>query len=432
MELLGPSYVEEQGGSVSKEPVSKRSTERRTGPLGIAFAVIVALSLTSTAFAGKALYERVRVAHQPPPPKHLAPGSGSLASSGPPGAFAGLRIYSSSAVPPKFIDVDSDGVEDMVTLVSNAATESPDVYATALSGKSLTPIWTRGPYAVQAGSPAHLFLAGDRLVLTRTSETLGSVHVLSLRTGGELAAYGLTEPFAGACGLADSSRRIKLASGTVLDLDTGTMSTPPQTPACASEWPRCDSTNGKHCVSRDALSVKGDFVDPGYTYQDEGWQITVGSLKSSMSRARPTVVVLGATHGRVVWDEVLSSVESTEEHALSATSIGNGRLAILTRETSTESVVRIIDMKTGDDVWKDAIEEAGTTPMGIHTGASRVYVTVIRGGREEVHVYEADTGKVVGTIADVSSDAKPAPAPGYYKGYYGGGYRGTPTVTLGE
>jgi hypothetical protein len=431
MELFRGSYVEEQGGSVSKEPVSKQAAERRTGPLGVAFAVIVALSLTSTAFAGKALYERVRVAHQPPPATHLAPGSGSLASAGPPGAFAGLRIYSSTAVPPKFVDVDNDGVEDMVTLVSNATTESPDVYATVLSGKSLTPIWTRGPYAVQAGSPAHLFLAGDRLVLTRTSETLGNAHVLSLRTGGELAAYGLSESFAGACGLADGSRRVKLTSGTVLDLDTGTMSTPPQTPACATEWPRCDSTNGKHCVSRDALSVKGDFVDPGYTYHDEGWNITVGNLKSSMSRARPTVVVLGSARGRVIWDEVLSSVESSEEHAVSATSIGNGRLALLTRETNVQSVVRVIDMKTGDDVWRDAIDEAGTTPMGIHTGASRVYVTLIRGGREEVHVYEADNGKVVGTIADVSSDAKPAPTPGYSKGYYGG-YRGTPTVTLGE
>jgi len=70
--------------------------------------------------------------------------------------------------------------------------------------------------------------------------------------------------------------------------------------------------------------------------------------------------------------------------------------------------------------------------MNIHTGPQRVFVTLIRGGREEVHVYEADTGKVVGTIADVSSDAKPTTGPSYYKGYGYGGYRGTPTVIIGE
>ena len=81
--------------------------------------------------------------------------------------------------------------------------------------------------------------------------------------------------------------------------------------------------------------------------------------------------------------------------------------------------------------WRDAIEEAGMTPMSIHTGSSRVYVSLLRGGREEVRVYEVDTGKLVGTIADVSSDAKPAPGtPGYYGKGYGG--RGVPTVTLGE
>lgn len=417
---------------MADEKKEERKETSRTGPLGIAFAVIVALSLTSTAFAGKALYERVRVAHQPPPAQHLGPGSGSLASAGPTSAFSNLRIYSSTAVPPKFVDVDGDGVEDMVTLVS-AVTESPDVYATALSGKSLLPIWTRGPYSVQPGSPAHMFLAGDRLVLTRTSETLGNAHILSLRTGGELAAYGLTEPFAGACGLADGSRRLKLASGTVLDLDTGTMSTTPTAVPCANEFPKCENANSKHCVSRDPLAIKSDHIDPGYTYRDEDWQITIGSLQSSMSRARPTLVVLGSTHGRVVWDEVLSSVESSEDHTVASTHMGEGRFAILTRESPAQSVVRVLDMKTGDDVWKDTIDEAGATPMAIHTGKTRVFATLLRGGREEVRVYEVDSGKIVGTIADVSSDAKPAtPTPGYYKGGYYGGYRGTPSVVIGE
>lgn len=409
-----------------------KKEERRTGPLGIAFAVIVALSLTSTAFAGKALYERVRVAHQPPPPKHVAPGSGSLASAGPPGSFANLRIYSSTAVPPKFVDVDNDGTEDIVTLVAAATGDSPDVYATALSGKTLMPIWTRGPYAVQPNAPAHLFLAGDRLVLTRTVETLGNAHVLSLHTGGEIAAYGLSEPLAGACGLADGTRKLRLQSGTVLDLDTGTMTNPNPAPACASEWPRCDGSNGKHCIATDALSIKGEVLDPGYTYKDDDWQITVGNLKSSISKPRPTVMAMGSTHGRVVWDEVLSSVDSPEEHSIASMSLGNGRFALLSRSTTAASQVRVIDMKTGDDVWKDDIAEAGTIPMNIHTGPQRVFVTLLRAGREEVHVYEADTGKVVGTIADVSSDAKPTTGPSYYKGYGYGGYRGTPTVIIGE
>lgn len=409
------------------EKTERRDGERRLGPLGIAFAAIVALSVTSTAFAGRALYDRVRKAHQPPAAKHVPPGSGSLASSGPPGSFEGLRIYSSTAAPPKLVDVDGDGVEDFVTLVAPQNVETPDVYATALSGKTLSPIWIRGPYAVQPGSPARLFLAGDRLVLARTSETLASAHVLSVHTGGEVAAYGLGEPLSGACGAAGDGRRLLLASGTVLDLETGLLSTPAQPASCAAEWPRCDGSNERHCASRDGVAVKGDTLDPGYTYHDEGWQVSVGSLRSSGGYARPTLVVLGAARGRVVWDEVLSSVQSPEEHSVAGVSVGQGRVAVLTRESGTQNVVRVLDMRTGDDVWTDTIDEGGLTPMTIHTGPERVFATFLRGGREEVRVYEANDGKLVGNIADVSSDAKAPGTPGYGVKSYRGRYYGYPS-----
>lgn len=408
------------------EKAEEKAERDRRGPLGVAFAVIAALSLTSMAFAGRELYERVRAARTAPPaPKHLAPGSGSLASAGPLGKYQMLRIYSSNAAPPKYLDVDGDGTEDAIVLLAGP-TEVPDVYAAAINGKTLAPIWIRGPYSTQPSSPARMILAGDRLVIARTFDTLENAHVLSARTGGELQTYGLAESFVGACGLADGSRRVKLASGTVLELDTGTYANATSEMTCASEWPRCDATKKNHCVTTDAISVKGETIDPGYTYVDDDWHITVGSLKSATSLARPTMMALGSTHGRVVWDEVLSSIETPEEHTLASVSVGSQRLLVLTKEPANKVQVRALDAKTGDEVWHDTIEDATVTPMNVHAGAQRVFVTLLRTGREELRVYEADTGKLVGTLNDVSSDAKTTPgSPAYgYRGYYrgGGGY----------
>jgi outer membrane protein assembly factor BamB len=400
--------------------------DRPAGPLGIAFAVIAALALTSLAFAGRELYERVRTTQNvPPPTKKLAPGSGSLASAGPTSNFQPLRIYSSNAAPPKFVDIDQDGVEDMIALLAGGA-EVPDVYVAALNGKTLAPMWVRGPYSTQPGSPARLILASDRLVVARSFDTLENAHVLAVKTGGELQAYGLTESFQGACGLSDHTRRVRLQSGTVLDLESGTMTNATPQMTCDAEWPKCDGTNRSHCVTSDTLSVKSETIDPGTNYVEDDWQLTVGTLKSSAKLARPTVVALGATHGRVVWDEVLASIETPEDHSVASISISSQRMLVLTRDPGSKIQLRALDAKTGDEVWQDTIEEAGVVPMSVHARPQRIFTTLVRAGREEVRVYEADTGKLVGTINDVSSDAKPPGTPPVYgyRGYYrgGGGY----------
>jgi outer membrane protein assembly factor BamB len=176
-------------------------------------------------------------------------------------------------------------------------------------------------------------------------------------------------------------------------------------------------------MTSDPITVRGETIDPAYTYVDDDWRITVGTLKSGAPLARPTIVALGVTHGRVVWDEVLASIQTPEEHSVASIGVGSQRMLVLTREPANRIEVRALDTKTGDEVWKDTIEQAGVVPMSIHAGPQRVFATLVRAGREEVRVYEADTGKLVGTINDLSSDGKTPGTPAYgYGGYYRGAY----------
>lgn len=409
----------------------QRAEQRAIGPIGFGLALLVAIAVTLTLVAAFQVYVRVRGAAAAEEPRRASRGPGSLGATPPAASFDSLTLVPSSWAPPIAADLDRDGVEDLVVLLRGASAEGSEVWVAGLTGRGYAPMWVRGPYEVQAGQPSRLVQASDRLVLVRVSETIATAHVLTLRGGAELAAYALPRSEGAVCALADGTRRVR-AGGVVLDLDGGLLAAAKDGEHCAEERPPCGAGRKVECVSHDGLRVHDQVIDPATTWVDkDGWATTVGPLQTSLGPGRPTLMAFGMHDGRVVWDEVVSSDDSEEDHSLVGASAQAARLVLLTRERPGKFLVRALDARTGDEQWHADVDQAAHTGVSVRATIDRVYVTLALGGRERIQAYEAASGKELGSIEAVTGAAG-TPGPGIpgmgsklgYRGRYGygGGY----------
>ena len=198
---------------------------------------------------------------------------------------------------------------------------------------------------------------------------------------------------------------------------------------CADERPRCGPGRKTECVAREALGVKDQVIDPATTWIDkDGWATTVGPLRTSLGPGRPTIMAFGMSGpgqgGRVAWDEVVSSDDSAEDHALIGAASEGGRLVLFTKEQPGKFLVRSLDTRTGEEQWHVDVDQPAHAGVSVRVTLERVYVTMTFAGRERVQVYEAASGKDFGAIQDVtSSRVAPGLGAGGLGGYGGYGYR---------
>lgn len=397
-----------RGGELTMEMLkAQRAEHRAIGPYGFGLALLVAFAVTLTLVAAFQVYVRVREAPAAQAPRRAPRGPGALGASPPAASFSALTLVPSTWAAPIPVDLDRDGFEDLVVLLRSPSAEGSDVWVAGLTGHGYAPVWVRGPYDVQPGQPARLVQASDRLVLVSVSETITTAHVLTLRGGAELAAYALARPEGAVCALADGTRRVR-AGGVVLDLDGGVLSAAKDGEHCAEDRPPCRAGRRADCVSHDGLRVHDQAIDPATTWIDkDGWAVTVGPLQSSLGPGRPTIMAFGMHDGRVVWDEVVSSDDSEEDHALVGASAQAARLVLFTKEQPGKFLLRALDAHTGDEQWHVDVDQPAHTGLSVRATLERVYVTLTVAGRERVQVYEAASGKDFGSIQDVTGGAGP-------------------------
>lgn len=278
---------------------------------------------------------------------------------------------------PILVDLDHDGVEDVISLRWNEADPERALFVGANDGATLRPLWATKRIPSQWMSPAtHLVRSGSALFLTDSEEKL---HIYDLETGrtrhnaiaiGSLGSLCIPKGNKSRLWWVDADAWRKHKAGHLVDADGHVTAAqrpkhcapPTRLPMSLGAW---DFTCSKKLRTPDLRSVTfrrdGDIgIGIG---RDGGAPFAVGYDPEACARRWKTSLAFTS--------------EALHPHPHLESRLANGRLYTLYQLDSGGWQVGARDAKTGRTVWHRALPEAerGTNVERLFVSPERVYVT---------------------------------------------------------
>jgi hypothetical protein len=317
---------------------------------------------------------------------------------------------------PIVVDIDGDGIEDVIGLRWNSANEAAALSVVATSGRTFKPLWRSVERPAKWASPwTHLVRSGDHLFLT---DSEGLVHVHGLRTGSQLGFVTARHAWE-ACGAPDGSASAWIrtseyessgAAGMMITAD-GSQAPAPRPAWCRPRWEEAwcpdkpQSNGGTPCRPRrapKALKREMRLVDP---WQMGGVGVAVAKRRLAAGQSidedvdHASMLLVGydpqsasKTFERPLWftDAWLHADPSLRYE------LGAGRLFAYYQLRSGEWLIGAIDAKTGKTLWhrKPPRSAHGTDFDVMLATERRLYLAL----DWRLEVLDASTGESLGVV----------------------------------
>jgi hypothetical protein len=313
---------------------------------------------------------------------------------------------------PVTVDVDGDGVDDIVGLFWDDARPDHGAYVVAVSGLGHGfVLWGRGPF-VSVRDPRHMWLtqAGDTVVFV---DGAGTIRAFSARDGGSRGEWTDDLPVQEVCPLPGGSRvylqSVAFNHGRMLDLEKATLTPADKQDATygchgRDDVPACADLSAPRAICHPRTAMLGKTLKQAYeSFEDgpAGEVVTVGWTPTDnnapyfgVGAHRPGTGG-GASAGayEVAWEKRLSMPEEAGRERNFRYAFAKGRLLLAYQTPLGPYRVVARDARTGEVAWNHVLggTAEGSTLESIKGAGSRVYVVV--DGR--VVVFDAERGDVV-------------------------------------
>ncbi len=312
-----------------------------------------------------------------------------------------------SGVAPVAVDLNGDGVEDIVGRYNVLEKGSTHAYVGAFDGKKLERIWKAGSYGTISDAQAiHVAVSGDRVLV---SDASNFVHILELTTGKELRNVRLTDKVKELCPFAEEPASVWIAvadeQNVKLDLATGETrifgrpgfcpgrETLSANSSCwSAEYHRSRHSHAECRPAEEAPILEGFRTE--HVLAEGADQIAIG-VKDPGTR-NPMAMGFEGESGskRVLWSRNVSA--DAREGSLQVTDLIDGRAILLYQSKRRGWRLVALDATTGNTVYDVEIPrtESGSGPSDMLLTAARVYVP----HWTWLDIFETASGEHLGTI----------------------------------
>jgi len=342
--------------------------------------VLHALALIASVFAilgfGTYVVARFSMVHAPVrmPASPIAPSPIALSHD-----------WNDALLTPFAVDVDNDGVEDVVA--SFRETTKSDGYVRAVSGRTFAPLWTSGPF----DSPSKVAVVGNRVVVM----TAGFAKILDLATG--LVTKSIKTSMKSACAAVGKPNVALLPPDSAIDVQTGAISAPIPNDRCDWSGPNtCEVANEPCLLISDPVHATKHKVHGWTTLVDGRYRVSYGWVLPSTNQmvAAGSMIKKEAAWERdaTLEGEAIVPIEHTVNYQSMMVALDGDRFVIAYGiATGTRIVAR--DAATGEIRWTAFISEHPRN-AALRSTAQRIYL------QADWHIYVVDgaTGRVLGTI----------------------------------
>lgn len=313
---------------------------------------------------------------------------------------------------PVAVDVNSDGVEDLLGPFAVQRGEVLEMRLGAFDGKTWALLWSHGPFGLEdkAMRKSKLALAGKRVVFV---DYTAKATIYDLATGTQGASIALEREPMGVCSPSASGDTVWIwtpglepTNGVLVDAAAGTSEPRPPPEGCmgvlrtsdseenatisgprqaevASRAPEIPRTTPRRALRRgpDAVALASEFGTNAPVFA--GFDPESGSLRWQASLAQlaaPGASPAGTSLQGEPWPADLADGRFYWGYH-----VGRAHFAAL-------------DVKTGQKLWDTELPEGMTHASQYTITPSRIYLVDNRGVGRLVHVLEAATGRLVATV----------------------------------
>jgi hypothetical protein len=304
------------------------------------------------------------------------------------------------------VDVNGDGVEDVVGRYRVYEDPVMKVYVGAFDGNGFGRIWSAGPFgtAEQAVTSTRLAVAGDAVVVT---DFRAEVHVLDLRSGKERSKLVITDRATDTCSPADGAAHVWIEvadrQNVAVDLAAGKLVPTPARPA----W--CGPKDAVYCEGAGptgpcaaSMGAMSGFTSAGIIPMQTMVAGSDGVALGLKTPGSPSSAALGfdPTTNAVRWRASVApdpTLESGGSAGQVHGTLAQGRLYTWYSTAAAGGLhVAVLDARTGARQLDVAlVHKAEPEVMGVIVpSATRIYVA----DWMWLDVLDAKSGAVIGTI----------------------------------
>jgi hypothetical protein len=313
-----------------------------------------------------------------------------------------VSYYPQAGAGPLLVDVNGDGVEDIVWLYWDSQHEKTPLHVVATDGADYKTLWSTPGYASQWYSErTHLTLVGRYAVMTDSKE---SVRALDIATGEVRSTFQFRTDSLNPCAAEGIENAVILgrsgeSENHVYDVTKGEELKLAKTPGCAATTPACNPSMPRPTVCSSSRNVEPKTKDVhGFSTLEANDAFVLKAWRAvpdTTSGRQEWAVGGDRKTSTIAWENRVAEDADAEHFGIDSWAMDPSGATFFVGYQLLAGEIKVVARGTNDGALKWARVVPDTTEGSrLHTvvaGKDRVYVVT----NQRLHIYKRDTGDLV-------------------------------------